>query len=181
MSEDTSLVTLTADIVAAHVANNSVAPAEISDLIGAVYAALSGLGAPAPEQPAIPQGAVSARKSLANSAHILSMIDGKPYKVLRRHISQHGYTPESYREAFGLSRDYPMVARDYAEHRRTLAHQIGLGRKNKGEEASAEKPKARRRQAVSDPVDNPVAQPTRRKLKPVFGGTGESLPEQTGE
>jgi predicted transcriptional regulator len=68
------------------------------------------------------------------------MVDGKPYKMLRRHIAQHGYTPESYREAFSLARDYPMVASNYAEQRRALAHKIGLGRKPRT--AVAEKPVA---------------------------------------
>jgi predicted transcriptional regulator len=127
------LVTLTADIVSAHVANNHVAAGEIASLIGAVHQALAGLGAPvaASTEAGKPQAATSQRKSIANSGHILSMIDGKPYKMLRRHIGQHGYTPESYRAAFGLPRDYPMVARDYAEQRRQLAHKIGLGRKPK--------------------------------------------------
>ena len=57
------------------------------------------------------------------------MIDGKPYKMLRRHIGQHGHTPESYRQTYGLAKDYPMVAPAYAEQRRSLAHKIGLGRK----------------------------------------------------
>lgn len=123
------LITLTADIVAAHVSNNSVPTAEVAVLIQSVYSALSAVGDPAPEAaPEKPKGAVSARASI-KAEHLVSMIDGKPYKMLRRHISQHGYTPESYREAFGLPRDYPMVAANYTEQRRALAHKIGLGRK----------------------------------------------------
>jgi predicted transcriptional regulator len=57
------------------------------------------------------------------------MIDGKPYSSLKRHITRHGYTPESYREMFGLKSDYPMVAPGYSERRRELAKKIGLGRK----------------------------------------------------
>ncbi len=125
------LVTMTAEIVAAYVANNALGTGDVGGLIGTVYASLATLGqAPEEEAPAAkPTGAVSARKSLANSAHILSMIDGKPYKMLTRHIGRNGYTPESYREAFGLPRDYPMVAPDYAGKRRELALKIGLGRK----------------------------------------------------
>jgi predicted transcriptional regulator len=73
------------------------------------------------------------------------MIDGKPYKMLRRHIGLHGYTPESYRETFDLPRDYPIVAAHYAEQRRALAHKTGLGRKPKPVEAPVKrgrKPKA---------------------------------------
>ena len=76
-----------------------------------------------------PEPAVSVRKSLASDDHIISMIDGKPYKTLRRHLSTQGYTPESYRETFGLKPDYPMVAKTYSESRRDMAKRIGLGRK----------------------------------------------------
>ena len=75
------------------------------------------------------EGAVTARKSLASKDHIISMIDGKPYKTLRRHLSTHGHTPESYRQRFGLKADYPMVAESYSEARRAMAKKIGLGTK----------------------------------------------------
>lgn len=73
--------------------------------------------------------AVTARKSLANPNFIISMIDGKPYKTLRRHLSTNGMTPEEYRQRYGLKADYPMVAANYSEARRAMAHKIGLGRK----------------------------------------------------
>ncbi|WP_267434316.1 MucR family transcriptional regulator [Sphingomonas sp. GM_Shp_1] len=73
--------------------------------------------------------AVSVRKSLASKDHIVSMIDGKPYKTLRRHLATHGLTPEEYRERYGLKPDYPMVAESYSESRRAMAKKIGLGRK----------------------------------------------------
>lgn len=75
--------------------------------------------------------AVSARKSLASKDHIISMIDGKPYKTLRRHLSGHGLTPEQYRERYNLKSDYPMVSENYSEQRRAMAKKIGLGRKPK--------------------------------------------------
>ncbi|TPG13193.1 MucR family transcriptional regulator [Sphingomonas oligophenolica] len=75
-----------------------------------------------------PEPAVGVRKSLASDDHLLSMIDGKPYKTLRRHLSTQGYTPDSYRETFGLKSDYPMVAKTYSERRSVLAKKIGLGR-----------------------------------------------------
>jgi predicted transcriptional regulator len=128
-TDNQDLITLTADIVSAHVSNNSVPTAEVAVLIQSVYGALGALGSPTQEPTAEkPKGAVSLRSSIKPD-FLISMIDGKPYKMLRRHISQHGYTPESYREAFGLPRDYPMVAANYAEQRRALAHKIGLGRK----------------------------------------------------
>lgn len=75
--------------------------------------------------------AVSARKSLASKDHIISMIDGKPYKTLRRHLSGHGLTPEQYRARYNLKSDYPMVSENYSEQRRAMAKKIGLGRKPK--------------------------------------------------
>jgi predicted transcriptional regulator len=73
--------------------------------------------------------AVSVRKSLSKPDVIISMIDGKPYKTLRRHLSGHGLTPDEYRARYGLKADYPMVAPAYSEARRDMAKRIGLGRK----------------------------------------------------
>jgi len=73
--------------------------------------------------------AVSVRKSLASPDHIISMIDGKRYKALRRHLTAHGLTPDDYRQRYGLKADYPMVAPSYSEARRSMAKSIGLGRK----------------------------------------------------
>ena len=73
--------------------------------------------------------AVSVRKSLSSKDHIISLIDGKPYKTLRRHLSRHGMSPEQYRERFGLKSDYPMVSESYSSARREMAKKIGLGRK----------------------------------------------------
>lgn len=130
-TENQELITLTADIVSAHVSNNNVPTAEVSSLIQSVFGALQALGAPQAEpQPEKPKGAVSVRASIKPD-YLVSMIDGKSYKMLRRHLAQHGYSPKSYRETFGLPRDYPMVAASYAEQRRALAHKIGLGRKPK--------------------------------------------------
>ena len=153
-NDNQELITLTADIVAAHVSNNSVPTAEVASLIQGVYSALQSVGGPAPEpQAEKPKGAVSARASIKPD-FLVSMIDGKPYKMLRRHISQHGYSPESYRETFGLPRDYPMVASSYAEQRRALAHKIGLGRKPRA--AAVEE---------NDAAEAPV-EPKRRGRKP---------------
>lgn len=126
--ENETLITLAADIVVAHVTNNNVATADIVGLIENVYGALATLGAPAEAIPEKPKGAVSARASIKPD-HLVSMVDGKPYKMLKRHLTLHGYTPQSYREAFDLPKDYPMVAASYAEKRRDLAKKIGLGRR----------------------------------------------------
>ncbi|HWV60507.1 MAG TPA: MucR family transcriptional regulator [Sphingopyxis sp.] len=129
---DSDLLTLTADIVAAHVGNNSVAISDISILISNVHAALSGLSQPAevPEEKPVP--AVSIRSSVKPD-YIVCLEDGKKLKMLRRHLMTHyGLTPDDYRSKWGLPADYPMVAPDYAERRRVLAKEIGLGTKGRG-------------------------------------------------
>lgn len=126
---DETLITLTAEIVAAHVSNNSVAPDAVGALIGNVYSALSGLGsAPAPVE-AAPEPAVSVRSSVKRD-HLVCLDCGKKMKMLRRHLSsEHDMSPADYRARWNLAADYPMVAPDYAETRRELAVKIGLGRK----------------------------------------------------
>jgi predicted transcriptional regulator len=129
MTVDTAmLVELTSDIVSAHVANNNVSVDKVAGVIGVVFAALQSLGGEQVVVPEKPTGAVSVRASVKPS-HLVSMIDGKPYKMLKRHISLNGYTPETYRQAFDLPNDYPMVAADYAAKRSMLAKKNGLGRK----------------------------------------------------
>ncbi|WP_159874120.1 MucR family transcriptional regulator [Novosphingobium sp. 9U] len=122
---------MTADIISAMVSNNTVPAEQLPSLISSVYGALTGLGHE-PEAAAAdekPMPAVTVRKSLADRNAPVSMIDGKSYSSLKRHLAGHGYTPETYRETFGLKSDYPMVAPGYSERRRELAKQIGLGRK----------------------------------------------------
>ncbi len=122
-------ITLTADIVAAHVSNNSVAVSDIPLLIQNVHGALVGLsgGAVVPEEKRDP--AVSIRASIKPD-YIICLDDGKKLKMLKRHIMTHyGLTPDQYRARWGLPADYPMVAPNYAETRRMLAKKIGLGRK----------------------------------------------------
>ena len=124
-----TIITLTADIVAAHVSNNSVAVSDLPTLITNVHNALAGLGgnAPAPEVRAEP--AVSIRASVKPD-YIVCLDDGKKLKMLKRYLMTHyGITPDEYRAKWGLPADYPMVAPNYAEQRRSLAVKIGLGRK----------------------------------------------------
>ncbi len=130
LEHDTSemLITLTADIVTAHVANNNVDVADVPSLIENVYGALAGLGAAAAEE-VRPEPAVSIRSSVKNDK-IVCLECGKDMKMLKRHLmTDHGLTPDEYRARFGLAGDYPMVAPAYAEKRRELAKKIGLGRK----------------------------------------------------
>jgi predicted transcriptional regulator len=127
-----TLITLTADIVAAHVSNNSVAVSDLPLLINNVHGALSGLGgtpapAPAPKQ----EPAVSVRASIKPD-YIVCLEDGKKLKMLKRHLMTHyQMTPDQYRAKWNLPADYPMVAPNYAEQRRSLAKKIGLGTKRR--------------------------------------------------
>lgn len=123
------LITLTSDIVAAHVSNNNVAVEDVPLLISNVFGALSGLGASEPVQEEKPEPAVSVRASIKPD-YIVCLEDGKKLKMLKRHLMTHyNMTPEEYRQRWNLPADYPMVAPNYAEKRRELAKKIGLGRK----------------------------------------------------
>ena len=130
VAEDT-LLTLTADIVAAHVSNNSVAVSDLPVLIANVHGALVGLGRAAAEPEVKQEPAVSVRSSVKPD-YIVCLEDGKKLKMLKRHLMTHyNLTPDQYRQKWGLAADYPMVAPNYAEQRRTLAKSIGLGTKRK--------------------------------------------------
>ena len=136
--------------------NTRISAEEVPAFLGKMHetvSALLGTGVAAPVV-AEPAGdytpAVSVRKSLASKDHIISMIDGKPNKTLRRHLSTNGMTPAEYRERYGLKSDYPMVAENYSESRRAMAKKIGLGRK----------PGARKTEEAA-----PAAAPRRRKAE----------------
>jgi len=129
-AEDT-LLTLTADIVAAHVSNNSVAVNDLPNLIQNVHAALSGISSTSAAAEPKPEPKVSIRASVKPD-YIVCLEDGKKQKMLKRHLmTNHGMTPDEYRQKWGLAADYPMVAPNYAEQRRTLAKSIGLGTKRR--------------------------------------------------
>jgi predicted transcriptional regulator len=121
------LLALTSDIVSSHVANNTVAVSDLPQLIQNVYATLSGLTQPMKAPEPRPEPAVPIRSSIKPD-YIVCLEDGKKLKMLKRHLmTSYGMTPEQYRTKWGLPADYPMVAPNYAEARRTLAKQIGLG------------------------------------------------------
>ncbi|MGQ7829522.1 MucR family transcriptional regulator [Altererythrobacter sp. Z27] len=123
-----TLITLTSDIVAAHVSNNNVGVEDVPSLITNVFAALSSLGGGMPAQEERPEPAVSVRSSVKKD-HIVCLDCGKKMKMLKRHLStEHGMTPEQYKARWELGPDYPLVAPDYADTRRKLAKQIGLGK-----------------------------------------------------
>jgi len=133
MRDDSDLIAHTVEVVASFVSHNRLPPEAVAAFIRSTHAAITAIGhaevvapaaASAPREPAI-----SIRKSLASPDHIVSLIDGKPYKSLKRHLRAHGLTPDDYRAHFGLKPDYPMVAPTYAEGRRAIALSFGLGRK----------------------------------------------------
>ena len=131
MSEERAetLLTLTADIVAAHVSHNNVSISDLPGMIAKVHDALNGLGEPVVEPEAPLEPAVSIRSSIKPD-YIVCLEDGKKLKMLKRHLMTHyQLTPEQYRAKWNLPADYPMVAPNYAEKRRMLAVSIGLGRK----------------------------------------------------
>ena len=126
-----TLITLTADIVSAHVSNNSVAVNDLPVLIQNVHSALSGLGGRVEEPEIKQEPAVSVRSSVKPD-YIVCLEDGKKLKMLKRHLMTHyQMTPDEYRTKWGLNADYPMVAPNYAEQRRSLAKKIGLGTKRR--------------------------------------------------
>ena len=125
------LLSLTTDIVSAHVANNTVPLSELPGLINSVYRTLANIG-PATAEPAdrlVP--AVPIRKSVMPD-YLVCLEDGKRLKMLKRHLkTAYNLTPEQYRERWGLPADYPMVAPNYTKQRSRLAKEIGLGTRSR--------------------------------------------------
>jgi predicted transcriptional regulator len=144
-TEEAGVMSLTVSLLSAYFANNTVPSSELPALVEETRRALLGgaaaiaaapegkaeegaLEIPAPEPDFKPAVTV---ESLASPNHLLSLIDGKPYKALKRHLSSHGLTPAEYRGRYGLSADYPMVAPGYSAARREVAIRLGLGGKSK--------------------------------------------------
>lgn len=158
MDETPNMIELAADLTAAWLGNpNTRADADaVPVFLNAVHAALAQLagrnaGEAGADQAEVPQHvpAVTVRKSLASPDHVISLIDGKPYRALRRHLTSQGLNPDEYRARYNLKPDYPMVAPGYSEARRAMAKKIGLGRKPK---------------AATAPVATPETKSRRRKL-----------------
>jgi predicted transcriptional regulator len=144
--DDSSVLALTARIVSAHVANNSVQSEGLPNLIQLVYAALANAGTEVVEAEK-PMPAVPIKRSVFPD-YIICLEDGKKLKMLKRHLdASYNMTPAQYRDRWGLPADYPMVAPNYAERRSALAKQIGLGRK------------------PTEPVEEPVKTPAKRGRK----------------
>lgn len=174
MTEQPPFVELTTEIVAAYVANNSVPVAELPALLSSVHAAIAGLnGASVSSEPKAEKlSPAQIRKSITPDA-LISFIDGKPYKTLKRHLTGNGLTMEEYRQRFGLPMDYPSTAASYSAMRAEFARSNGLGQKRKAAakvadvaETVAEAPKARGRKKVAEPAATPIEKPARaRKSK----------------
>ncbi len=128
MAEDNAFIELTAEIVAAYVANNTVQASNLPELIATVHASVASLGGPvvAAAQSLVP--AVNPKKSVFPD-YIVCLDNGKKFKSMKRHLSGLGMTPAEYRAKWGLAADYPMVAPNYAAARSEMAKKIGLGRK----------------------------------------------------
>ena len=144
MVDHQTLVSLTADIVVAHLSHNNIGQSELPQLIGLIHGALAGLGsAPASETKPQQEPAVSIRASVKPD-YLICLEDGKKLKTLKRHLMVHfGLTPDAYRAKWNLPKDYPMVSPNYAIRRRELAVSIGLGRGTKAAEVTeAEAPAA---------------------------------------
>ena len=151
-SAQSSTLEYAAQIVSAHVSNNSVQSGELPALIQQVYKALSGLGSEPLQVTDKLEPAVPVKKSVFPD-YIVCLEDGKKLKMLKRHLqTSYDLTPEAYRERWGLPSNYPMVAPRYAEKRSALAKSIGLGRKPKAtaeEPAEAAKPAKRGRKPAA--------------------------------
>ncbi len=126
-ANSSDLLTLTTEIVAAHVSNNTVAVSDLPQLINQVYQSLAGIGKAPVATAERPQPAVSVKRSV-HPDYIICLEDGKKLKMLKRHLkTAYNMTPDEYRERWNLQPDYPMVAPNYARQRSKLAKEIGLG------------------------------------------------------
>lgn len=162
MADDGEQLELATEVTVAWLSNphTRAGADDVSAMLGSVLAAIRGLDAPPsavqPAAVAAPGStpAVTVRRSLASPDHILSMIDGKPYRSLTRHLRTHGLTPDEYRERYGLKPDYPMIAPTYSAVRSAAAKKHRFGRKPAGgpsPEPAAESasPAKRRRLSIS--------------------------------
>jgi predicted transcriptional regulator len=156
MSEDANPVELATELTIAWLANPNTRTSadDVPAFLNAMHEAVSKLSSGRADldidTPTVEHTpAVSVRKSLASRDYIVSLIDGKKYKTLRRHLAGHDLTPDQYRQRYNLKRDYPMVAESYSEARRTMAKKIGLGRKpaSKSAQAETDSPPAKQRRS----------------------------------
>ena len=129
---DTKLIELTTGIVASYVEHNNLSVHELPNLIKNVHSALSGVDAPeAPAEETVKLTPAQIRKSVTEDA-LISFVDGKKYRTLKRHLTTHGLTFAEYKAKFGLPKDYPSVAPSYSAQRSAMAKALGLGQGGRG-------------------------------------------------
>ncbi len=148
MEDQNTMIELTSEIVANYISNNQVSIEQLPELIRTVNQTLNRLGQPetTPEPEITKPTPGHIRKSIRPDG-LVSFIDGKPYKTLKRHLSKHGLTVSDYKEKFGLPKDYPTTASDYSAKRSEMARSLGLGRQRTVEVAAetvSAKPKVKR-------------------------------------
>lgn len=160
-AETPDLTTLTVQLLSAYVGNNAVPSSELARLVRETRAALAGHEEPStlekPEPEYVP--AVSVRTSLASPDHIISLIDGKPYKTLKRHLATHGLTPAEYRARYKLPDNYPLVAPNYSRLRQETAQLQGLGRRKAQAETAVNETDASNEAAVAAAAVAPAEEP----------------------
>ncbi len=182
MSDDT-FIQLTAEIVSAHVSNNTVAPEKIAGLIESVFTALSTAATPVAPPPAKQEPAVSVRASVKPD-HIVCLEDGVKMKTLKRHIqTAHNMTPAEYRAKWDLPSDYPLVAPNYSEKRREVSLALGLGRKKAPEPIAEPAPapavkRGRPRKVSAEPAQAPSPEAA---LKPAPKPRAKKAPVASSE
>ena len=158
-------IELAADLVSAYVSNNSLPALDLAALIGQVHAALVGLSQPpAPPEEEIEKATTAQIKKSITPDALISFIDGKPYKTLKRHLTTHGLDFETYRRRYGLPTDYPTVSANYSAARSALAKDLGLGQQ--------------RRKAVEPPTE---AQETEAATETEASKRGRKPKAETGE
>jgi predicted transcriptional regulator len=159
MSDNAARTALTARIVKAFVTSNAIPQSELGPLIGAVHKALHQAGEPRTDVEAVEKmhrkTAAQIRKSITPDA-LISFIDGRSYKTLKRHLAKNGLTIADYKAKFGLPADYPATAAAYSEQRANIARSLGLGKK------TAPTPIAK----VATKLEAEARGPTRRRKTP---------------
>lgn len=153
MNDELNAVELATELTMAWLANPNTRTSadDVPAVLQKMHAAVTALSGPAAIEEAPPQEytpAVTVRKSLASPDHIISLIDGKPYRTLKRHLNTNGLTPAEYRERYGLKADYPMTAPSYAASRSAMAKTIGLGRKRAADNAGESPAPAKKKLSV---------------------------------
>ncbi|MCJ2113298.1 MucR family transcriptional regulator [Methylobacterium sp. E-025] len=169
-AQSTDFIELAAELVAAYVSNNNVPVSELPNVIASVHAAFAGLANGPPAEPAGPEKPTPAqiKKSITPDA-LISFIDGKRYKTLKRHVTVAGLTMDEYRARYGLPADYPSTAASYSAQRSELARSLGLGQQR------------RKAAPMAAAADETVAEaPKTSKGKPKAAKASEAAPKARG-